>query len=179
MSNLLAGKTALILGLANKWSIAYAIGQAMVREGAKLILTYQGERLQKTVAELGAELGAAKIINCDVTSDAEIASLIETLKADNITLDAVVHSLLEVGVVLETFRERNGVRLGGRGLTRISSSPGLAGSRVRARSSGRRAAATVRRSPSRATSAGMPWASWRGGTAAMTRSSAAAVGRSL
>ncbi len=93
MSNLLEGKTALILGLANKWSIAYAIGQAMVREGAKLILTYQGERLQKTVAELGAELGATKIVNCDVTSDAEIASLIETLKADNITLDTVVHSI--------------------------------------------------------------------------------------
>ncbi len=93
MSKLLEGKTALILGLANKWSIAYAIGQAMSREGAKLILTYQNERQQKTVQDLGAELGAAKIIACDVTSDAEIASLITTLKADSVTLDAVVHSI--------------------------------------------------------------------------------------
>ena len=93
MSKLLEGKTALILGLANKWSIAYAIGQAMSREGAKLILTYQNERQQKTVQDLGGELGAAKILACDVTSDAEIASLITTLKAADVTLDAVVHSI--------------------------------------------------------------------------------------
>ena len=93
MSKLLEGKTALILGLANKWSIAYAIGQAMSREGAKLILTYQNERQQKTVQDLGSELGAVKILACDVTSDAEIASLITTLKADSVTLDAVVHSI--------------------------------------------------------------------------------------
>ena len=53
--NLLEGKTALILGVANKWSLAYAIAQAFQREGARLLLTYQGERLQKTVEELGAE----------------------------------------------------------------------------------------------------------------------------
>ena len=93
MSKLLEGKTALILGLANKWSIAYAIGQAMSREGAKLILTYQNERQQKTVQDLGAEIGAAKIHACDVTSDAEIAALTAALKADDITLDAVVHSI--------------------------------------------------------------------------------------
>ncbi len=93
MSKLLEGKTALILGLANKWSIAYAIGQAMSREGAKLILTYQNERQQKTVQDLGAEIGAAKILACDVTSDAEIAALTAALKADDITLDAVVHSI--------------------------------------------------------------------------------------
>ncbi len=44
MSNLLAGKSALVLGVANKWSLAYAIAQAFTREGARLILTYQGER---------------------------------------------------------------------------------------------------------------------------------------
>ena len=93
MSKLLEGKTALILGLANKWSIAYAIGQAMSREGAKLILTYQNERQQKTVQDLGAEIGAAKILACDVTSDTEIAALTAALKADDITLDAVVHSI--------------------------------------------------------------------------------------
>jgi len=59
MSQLLEGKTALILGVANRWSLAYAIAQAFQREGARLLVTYQGERLQKTVEELGASLGAA------------------------------------------------------------------------------------------------------------------------
>ena len=48
MSSLLQGKTALILGIANKWSIAYAIAQAFQREGATVLLTYQGERLQRS-----------------------------------------------------------------------------------------------------------------------------------
>ena len=57
------GKTALILGVANRWSLAYAIAQAFQREGARLLLTYQGERLQKTVEELGASLGAVRVFD--------------------------------------------------------------------------------------------------------------------
>jgi len=91
MSQLLAGKTALILGVANKWSLAYAIAQAFRREGAKLILTYQGERLQKPVEQLGAELGAEKILSCDVTQDTDLANLTETLAGEK--LDIVVHSI--------------------------------------------------------------------------------------
>src|SRR6478752_7201922 len=53
MPELLAGKTALILGVANKWSLAYAIAQAFHREGAKLLLTYQGDRQKETVGEHG------------------------------------------------------------------------------------------------------------------------------
>src|SRR5579871_5799506 len=59
MSQLLSGKTALILGVSNRWSLAYAIAQAFTREGAKLILTYQGDRQKRTVEELGAELDRA------------------------------------------------------------------------------------------------------------------------
>jgi enoyl-[acyl-carrier protein] reductase I len=92
MPNLLEGKTALILGVANKWSIAYAIAQAFRREGAKLLLTYQGERLKKTVEELGAELGAAKIFECDVSKDDDLTRLAETIGAGG-RLDAVVHSI--------------------------------------------------------------------------------------
>jgi enoyl-[acyl-carrier protein] reductase I len=92
MPQLLEGKTALILGVANKWSLAYAIGQAYRREGARLLLTYQGERLKKTVDELGAELGAAKIFECDVTKDEDLARLTETLRGEG-RLDAVVHSI--------------------------------------------------------------------------------------
>jgi enoyl-[acyl-carrier protein] reductase I len=92
MSQLLEGKTALILGVANRWSLAYAIAQAFQREGARLLLTYQGERLQKTVEELGAALGAARTIDCDVTRDEDLARLAETLQSED-RLDAVVHSI--------------------------------------------------------------------------------------
>jgi enoyl-[acyl-carrier protein] reductase I len=89
---LLDGKTALILGIANKWSIAYAIAQAFRREGAKLVLTYQGDRLKQTVEDLGAELGASRVFDCDVTKDNDLARLTDTLRADG-KLDAVVHSI--------------------------------------------------------------------------------------
>jgi enoyl-[acyl-carrier protein] reductase I len=83
---LLEGKTALILGVANKWSLAYAIAQAFKREGANVILTYQGERLKQTVEELGAEIGASQVFECDVTKD--LSKLSELGR-----LDIVVHSI--------------------------------------------------------------------------------------
>jgi len=83
---LLEGKTALILGVANKWSLAYAIAQAFKREGADVILTYQGERLKQTVEELAAELGITKVFECDVTKD--LSKLSELGR-----LDIVVHSI--------------------------------------------------------------------------------------
>ena len=92
MPQLLDGKTALILGVANKWSIAYAIAQAFRREGAKLLLTYQGERLKQTVEELGGELGAARVFNCDVSKDTDLARLTETVAKEG-RLDVVVHSI--------------------------------------------------------------------------------------
>lgn len=92
MSNLLAGKTALVLGVANRWSLAYAIAQAFQREDARLLLTYQGERLQKPVEELGQGLQAAKIFECDVTSEESLARLSETIASEE-RLDIVVHSL--------------------------------------------------------------------------------------
>jgi enoyl-[acyl-carrier protein] reductase I len=92
MPQLLEGKTALILGIANKWSLAYAIAQAFRREGAKLILTYQGERLKSAVEALGVELGTAAAINCDVTKEDELSQLTEALRSEG-RLDAVVHSI--------------------------------------------------------------------------------------
>ena len=82
-----------MLGVANKWSIAYAIAGAFVREGAKLVLTFQGERQRQTVEELGAELRAAKVLNCDVTKPEELDQLVAELKAISPQLDAVVHSI--------------------------------------------------------------------------------------
>ncbi len=93
MSRLLEGKTALVLGVANKWSLAYAIAQAYVREGAKVLLTYQGERQKESVEELGASLGVTRILNCDVQKDEEITALVDALKTENTKLDVVVHSI--------------------------------------------------------------------------------------
>ena len=93
MPQLLEGKTALILGVANRWSLAYAIAKAFVREGAKLILTYQGERLKLTVEELAADLKADQALACDVSDDAQLANLAEQLKNQGTVLNAVVHSI--------------------------------------------------------------------------------------
>ncbi len=92
MPQLLAGKTALVLGVANKWSIAYAIGSAFVREGAHLVLTYQGERQRQTVEELGSELKAAKVLNCDVTKSEELNNLVSELRSAA-PLHSIVHSI--------------------------------------------------------------------------------------
>jgi enoyl-[acyl-carrier protein] reductase I len=93
MSQLLAGKTALVLGVANKWSIAYAISTAFVREGASLMLTYQGDRQRETVEELGAELKAAKILSCDVTKPEDLDRLTADLESSTSSIDTVVHSI--------------------------------------------------------------------------------------
>jgi enoyl-[acyl-carrier protein] reductase I len=92
MPNLLDGKCALILGVANKWSLAYAIGQAFVREGASIILTYQGERLRGPAEDLGSQLRpGTRVLNCDVTKDDEIARLAGDLSGNKV--DVVVHSI--------------------------------------------------------------------------------------
>jgi enoyl-[acyl-carrier protein] reductase I len=93
MPNLLAGKTALVLGVANKWSLAYAIASAFVREGASLNLTYQGERQRDTAEELAAQLNASNVIRCDVTRPGELDNLVSELQRGASGLNAVVHSI--------------------------------------------------------------------------------------
>lgn len=93
MSKLMEGKTAIVLGVWNKWSIAYAIAQAFVREGATLLLTYQNERAKPTVEELGQQLGASGLFPCEVQQQSDIDKLAEALKAEGHRLDVVVHSL--------------------------------------------------------------------------------------
>jgi enoyl-[acyl-carrier protein] reductase I len=93
MPGLLEGKTALVLGVANRWSLAFAIAQAFVREGASIILTYQGERQKAAVQDLAAELGPVRMMTCDVTRDEEITALADTLRNDGTRLDVLVHSV--------------------------------------------------------------------------------------
>jgi enoyl-[acyl-carrier protein] reductase I len=93
MPQLLQGKTALILGVANRWSLAYAIAQAFIREGAKVILTYQNDRQKLTVEELAADLKAHQAIPCDVTQDSQLDALAAELKNQGTVLNCVVHSI--------------------------------------------------------------------------------------
>ncbi|HTP35636.1 MAG TPA: enoyl-ACP reductase [Candidatus Acidoferrales bacterium] len=93
MSKLLEGKHALILGIANKWSLAYAIAQAFSREGAALTLTYLSERQKDSIEDLAKDLNVASVLPCDVTKDDELAALTESLKSMDRPLHAVVHSL--------------------------------------------------------------------------------------
>jgi len=93
MSKLLEGKLALILGIANRWSLAYAIAQAFSREGATLVLTYLGERQKDSITELAAEMNVTSVLPCDVTKEEELAALSESLGRLGRPLDAVVHSL--------------------------------------------------------------------------------------
>jgi enoyl-[acyl-carrier protein] reductase I len=93
MSKLLEGKFALILGIANRWSLAYSIAQAFSREGATLALTYLGERQKESLRELSEGLNVAAALPCDVTRDDQLAALTDSLRAMNRPLHAVVHSL--------------------------------------------------------------------------------------
>lgn len=93
MSKLMEGKLALVLGIANKWSLAYSIAQAFSREGATLALTYLGERQKESIEGLAKDFDIAAILPCDVTKDDDLAGLTESLQALNRPLHAVVHSL--------------------------------------------------------------------------------------
>ena len=90
---LLEGKNGLILGVANKRSIAWGIAKACAREGARLALTYQGDRLKENVDDLSKELKDPLLYPCDVSKDEDIAALAASVKADLGSLDFVVHSV--------------------------------------------------------------------------------------
>lgn len=88
-----AGRHGLIVGVANKRSIAWAIAQAAAGDGARLALTYQDERLRENVEELAATLQPSPIIvPCDVASDEQLDALFATLDREFGGLDFVVHA---------------------------------------------------------------------------------------
>ncbi|MCE1229341.1 MAG: enoyl-ACP reductase [Firmicutes bacterium] len=93
MAGLMQGKRGLVVGVANKWSIAWAITQKLAAEGAELALTYQNERLGKNLRELASEIGDPLLIPLDVTSDRQIVMCFELLKRVWGHLDFVVHAV--------------------------------------------------------------------------------------
>lgn len=92
MSGLLEGKIALVMGARNKWSIAWAIAEAYARHGAKLALTYQGERDERKVGELARTLNGIAL-QCDVTEPESLASLFKTIGEEYGRLDTLVHAV--------------------------------------------------------------------------------------
>ncbi len=88
----LSGRTGLIVGVANKRSLAWAIAQQADAAGARLVLTYQNERLKENVDELAPQLKTPPILlPCDVSRDEDIAQLAETLASQVDGLDFLVH----------------------------------------------------------------------------------------
>lgn len=89
----LAGKRALIVGLASERSIAYGIASAFKREGAELAFTYQGERLKERVVDMARAFGSERAFPMDVASDAEIDAAFAALRRHWDRLDIIVHSV--------------------------------------------------------------------------------------
>ena len=87
----LANRVGLIVGIANKRSIAWAIAQAAHAAGARLAVTYQGERLEENVRELAGSLTDPLILPCDVTSDEQIAGVFGAIAREFGGLDFLVH----------------------------------------------------------------------------------------
>jgi len=89
---LLEGKKALVLGVANEKSIAWAIARLFQEQGADLIMTYAGEAIEKRVRPLAESINA-DVAPCNVTSDEEIAALMELVNQRWGGLDILIHSV--------------------------------------------------------------------------------------
>src|SRR6478736_6344016 len=93
MTQLLEGKTGLIMGVANKRSIAWGIANAINKAGGRLILTYQSERLGENVRELAPSLNNPILLQCNVANDGEIQSSMNRIREEVGHLDFLVHAL--------------------------------------------------------------------------------------
>ena len=108
---LLTGRKAVIFGVANERSIAWSISQKLREAGAELAFTYAGEIFKDRVTPLAESLDSKIILPCDVTNDAEIDAVFDTLKKEWGSLDILVHSLAFAnkdelkGEFLDTSRE--------------------------------------------------------------------------
>jgi enoyl-[acyl-carrier protein] reductase I len=90
---LVEGKKAIIFGVANEKSIAWAIAQALHKEGAELAFTYAGEVLESRVRPLAEGIGSQLIIPCDVTRDEDIDSLFDKVNGAWGGVDILIHSI--------------------------------------------------------------------------------------
>jgi len=93
MSDSMEGRTAIVFGVANKRSIAWAIAQHLQQAGARLAITYQNQRLEEDAKELIAALPGAEAFMCDVSSDEQIDNLFAQLKSRYGNLHTLAHSI--------------------------------------------------------------------------------------
>lgn len=89
----LSGKTALVLGVANQRSLAWAIAESLGEGGAQLAFTYQGERLQKNVHTLAAQFPEAPVMAMDVTSEEQVEGVFARVEREFGKLDILIHSI--------------------------------------------------------------------------------------
>lgn len=90
---MLENKIGLILGVANKRSIAWACAQACASQGAKMAFTYQADRLKENVEELANTLDDSLVVPCDVSDQATVDAAIESIRAKYGRIDFIVHSI--------------------------------------------------------------------------------------
>jgi enoyl-[acyl-carrier protein] reductase I len=108
---LLDGKSGIVFGVANKRSLAWAIARRAAEEGARIALTYQGERLEENARELASSLKDPLVLPCDVSRDEDIAAVFAKVKDEFGALDFVVHGVAYAlreeleGEYLKTSRE--------------------------------------------------------------------------
>jgi enoyl-[acyl-carrier protein] reductase I len=89
----LKGKNALVMGVTNQRSLAWALAQPLAQAGARLAFSYQGERLRPALEKLTADMAVPLLVECDVTDDAQLDALFATLGREFGHLDYVVHAL--------------------------------------------------------------------------------------
>ncbi len=89
----MTGRKGLIMGVANKRSIAWGIARACAEQGAEIAFSYQGEALKKRVAPLAEEIGVSQLLECDVTNEDSVAAAFAALGEVWGELDFVVHAI--------------------------------------------------------------------------------------
>jgi enoyl-[acyl-carrier protein] reductase I len=94
---LMAGKRGLIMGVANKNSIAWAIAQQLAAQGAELAFTYQGDKLLRRVKPLAESVGSSLLVDCDVTNDDQMDAAFSSLKDEWGEIDFLVHAIAFAG----------------------------------------------------------------------------------
>jgi enoyl-[acyl-carrier protein] reductase I len=90
---LVSGKKALVFGIANERSLAYAIGRQLVGEGAQLAVTYQGEVFEERVRKLADSLGNPLLVSCDVTRDEDIERTMQVVGRELGGVDMLLHAI--------------------------------------------------------------------------------------
>jgi enoyl-[acyl-carrier protein] reductase I len=89
----LSGRTALVLGVANRWSIAYAIAQQLQAHGARLAVTYQNERVKDEVLKLTSSWDDALVLPCELTDEAQMDAVFEHIQREFGHLNYLAHCI--------------------------------------------------------------------------------------